>query len=582
MTDSSRSPRARTTDSRARRRGLAPLVVLPWLAAGAPAGAVPVPAASPQSGAGASGPALIGVQEAKLVASDPGAGDFFGVDAALAGDTLIVGANVDDHSGFFDNGSAYVYVRSGTSWSEQAQLTPLDPASIARFGNAVVASGDMAVVGAPAAVEPFPALTSGALYVFERSGSSWSQTAKLLASDAGNHDYLGADLDLSEDSLIVGARQDDHSGLKDAGAAYVFVRTAGVWTEEAKLTAADAAAFEFFGYGVALRGDTALVGAIAVDLPGAGSAVGSAYVFRRSGGTWSQEAKLTPSDGASFDNFGAQVTLADEDTAIVGAFTHDALGLPDAGAVYVFTRSGGSWSQTAKITASDAAQADSFGNAVEASGDVLLVGARQHEHTGLLNAGATYVFRRTGGVWVEQTELFVDDPAAGDQLGVGLALENDSVVVGSIRNDHAGLTNAGASYVFRLVDCGLSVPSAEVVRPGTPPNPLALLPGQTSGPVVGAVWDPVIDHAGFLPGSFIDVLGVAALPANLPLPPLGTLLCDLGSGPILFTAEPGTPFAVLVPANCALAGKSLCAQGLSADGVDLALTNALDLTIGTF
>ena len=124
-------------------------------------------------------------------------------------------------------------------------------------------------------------------------------------------------------------------------------------------------------------------------------------------------------------------------------------------------------------------------------------------------------------------------------------------------------------------------PSQEVVRPGTPPNPAALLPGVTSGPVLGALWDPVIDHAAFVPAALGDMLGIAPGPANAPLPGIGTLLCDVSGGLLLFPAVPGEPFAVPVPSDCNLAGASLCAQGFSFDASGVALTNALDIVLGT-
>lgn len=126
--------------------------------------------------------------------------------------------------------------------------------------------------------------------------------------------------------------------------------------------------------------------------------------------------------------------------------------------------------------------------------------------------------------------------------------------------------------------------SSEVVRAGTPPNATALQAGQTSGPVVGQQWDPVIDHASFQPSSALDILFVTAAPANIDLgPSLGTILCDLSVPPISFVADtPGAPFAVAVPDLCEIVGTPLCAQGFSSDGVVNQLTNALDVVIGAY
>lgn len=134
---------------------------------------------------------------------------------------------------------------------------------------------------------------------------------------------------------------------------------------------------------------------------------------------------------------------------------------------------------------------------------------------------------------------------------------------------------------YRNEPCPVSVPAAEIVRLGAPPNPAALLPGLSGPPRLGATWEPVIDHASFLPGALVDVLVLAAAPDNAPLP-FGTLLCDLSTPPVLLNGAPGVPFALAIPDDaCGLAGQSLCAQGASADASSIALTNALDVTVGT-
>lgn len=133
------------------------------------------------------------------------------------------------------------------------------------------------------------------------------------------------------------------------------------------------------------------------------------------------------------------------------------------------------------------------------------------------------------------------------------------------------------------VSCGASLASVETPRPGFPPNPFAFLPGVTSGPVVGGTWDPVIDHTTFFPGALVDIVGIALGPASVPLPPYGTVLCDFFSfPPYTFQAVPGLPFVIDIPLECNLIGASFCTQGLSSDGLTNQLTNALDITIGTF
>jgi len=276
---------------------------------------------------------------------------------------------------------------------------------------------------------------AGAAYVFVRSGGVWSPQAKLVAGDPQAGDGFGWSVALDGDTAVVGA----HGENGYAGAAYVFVRSGGIWSQQAKLVAGDAEAYDQFGLSVALDGDTALVGA-----NGKSSYAGAAYVFVRSGGSWSQQARLVAGDAAADDWFGHSVAL-DGDTVLVGAPYEDE-GSKDAGAAYVFVRNGGSWNQQAKLMALDAKPYDWFGYSVALDGDTVLVGA-PYEATGGSAAGAAYVFVRGGGIWGQQDKLTAADAAAGDQFGGSVALDGDTAVVGAPYEDEGGSV-AGAAYVF--------------------------------------------------------------------------------------------------------------------------------------
>ncbi|MEO8659082.1 MAG: FG-GAP repeat protein, partial [Bryobacteraceae bacterium] len=240
------------------------------------------------------------IQQAKLTASDGAANDSFGYSVALSGDTALVGAPAEAT----ETGAAYVYLRSGTVWTEQAKLTASDRALNDRFGWSVALIGDTALVGAYQ-----KANVTGAAYVYVRSGTAWTEQAKLTASDSAQRDYFGDSVALSGDTALVGA-----SGkATQAGAAYVYVRSGTAWTEQAKLTASDGTQFDNFGSSVALSGDTALVGAAAK-----ATLTGAAYVYVRSGTAWTEQTKLTAADGAPNDIFGDSVALSG-DTALVGA-----------------------------------------------------------------------------------------------------------------------------------------------------------------------------------------------------------------------------------------------------------------------
>jgi hypothetical protein len=236
----------------------------------------------------------------------------------------------------------------------------------------VAVDGDTVVVGADE--DDDQGSLSGSAYVFVRNGGSWAQQAKLTASGGVSGDRFGRSVALKGETVFIASQGDDDLG-NQSGAVYVFGRTGVTWTQQAKLTASDAAAFDTFGASVALEGDTALIGAFGDDDKGAIS--GSVYVFRRNGNVWSEQAKLTASDGAAFDSFGSSVAL-DGNTALIGAVADDDKG-PSSGSAYVFTRTGGTWSQQAKLTASDGAAQDLFGFAVGLSGDTAFISAAEAE-----------------------------------------------------------------------------------------------------------------------------------------------------------------------------------------------------------
>jgi len=373
---------------------------------------------------------------ANLTASDAAVGDQFGTSVSISGDTAIVGVFGDDDAGSF-SGSAYVFVRSGTTWTEQAKLTASDPATLDFFGFSVSISGDTAIVGASGSVF---GSGPGFAYVFVRSGTTWTEQAKLTASDAAAGDFFGFSVSISGDTAIVGAHGNDDTG-SNSGSAYVFVRSGTTWTEQAKLTASDAAAFDNFGFSVSISDDRAIVGARLDDDAGGNS--GSAYIFDFDGTSWTQT-KLTASDAAAGDQFGRSVSISG-DRAIVGALLDDDAG-GNSGSAYIFDFDGTSWTQT-KLTASDAAAVDLFGIRVSILGDRAIVGAHFDDDAGG-NSGSAYIFDFDGTSWT-QTKLTASDAAAGDIFGRSVSISGDRVIVGAPFDDDAG-TDSGSAYVFEL------------------------------------------------------------------------------------------------------------------------------------
>jgi len=387
---------------------------------------------------------------AKITASDAVASDQFGTSVSISGDTAIVGAPGDDDAGA-QSGSAYIFVRSGATWTQEAKLTASDAAADDVFGWSVSISGDTAIVSA--IFDDDGGSSSGSAYVFVKPGGGWvdsTQTAKLTASDAAANDRFGESVSISGDTIIVGAVQDDDGG-SESGSAYVFVKPGGGWadsTQTAKLTASDAAAGDSFGQSVSISGDTAIVGAF-----GVGPFTGSAYVFVKPGGGWAdstQTAKLTASDAAPSDSFSQSVSISG-DTAIVGAQGDDDGGSA-SGSAYLFVKPGGGWvdsTQTAKLTASDAAVLDQFGTSVSISGDTAIVGAGDDDDGGS-ESGSAYVFVKPGGGWADSTQtakLTASDAAPGDLFGRAVSISGGIAIVGATENDDDGLSS-GSAYLF--------------------------------------------------------------------------------------------------------------------------------------
>ncbi|THJ22406.1 MAG: integrin [Nitrospira sp. CG24D] len=385
-------------------------------------------------------------------ASTTGTGDFFGVAVALSndGNTLAIGANSED-SVATDSGAAYIFKRSDGAWTQQAYLKASNPGPGDLFGVAIALSGD------------------------------------------GNTVAVGA---YHEDSAADGINSNESDdNAPDAGAAYVFTPTAGIWTQQAYIKASNSDAGDVFGVSVALSndGNILVVGGYREDSNATGiggdevnnNAVdsGAAYVFTRSGVTWSQQAYLKASNTDAGDHFGSWLSLSGDGATLgIGARFEDSDGSAatdnsaiDSGAAYVFTRSGTVWGQQAYLKASNTGAGDLFGAMATLSndGNTLAVGARQEASnaTGINgnqtdnsapDAGAVYVFTRSGVVWTQEVYLKSSNNEAGDWFGVRVALSNDgnTLAVGA-QNEGSGAIgfggneldnsapNAGAVYVYR-------------------------------------------------------------------------------------------------------------------------------------
>lgn len=347
---------------------------------------------------------------------------------------------------FEETGTALVYGRTGSAWSRQTRLSAhASPED--QFGFSVAVSGDVIVIGAPFT----GADDAGAAYIFVRDAGIWALHATLTASDPAPAARFGWSVGVSGDVVVVGATRAGHNGIDAPGAAYVFSRVGSVWTPQARLVASDPAPFAGFGYSVCLSGDFVVVGAPFAD------GTGVAYVFSVQDGAWNQRERLAPPEAAGPGWFGLSTSIHGS-TALIGALTNSGGDNPLSGGAYVFVHVDAVWSLQKVLTASDAVPADHFGVAVAISGDTAVVGANWSSQPGPARAGAAYVFHRDSEMWTEQARLAEPNPEGFDYFGYDVALDGDTAIVGAYLADHSGWPDTGAAYVFDL-RCGIPCPA---------------------------------------------------------------------------------------------------------------------------
>ena len=464
-----------------------------------------------------------------LKASNTEARDSFAYSVAVSGDTMVVGAPNESSSatgvngnqsdnGAPSSGAAYVFVRNGTNWvQQQAYLKASNAEGGDYFGGSVAISGDTIVVGAwqedSAAIGVNGsqgnnnAQGAGAAYVFVRNGTTWTQQAYLKASNTEANDLFGWSVAVSGNTIVVGAFEEDsnatgvngnqgNNSAQEAGAAYVFVRNGTTWTQQAYLKASNARTSGWFGYSVAVAGDTIVVGAIgeasnATGVNGNQSdnsllLAGAAYVFARNGTTWTQQAYLKASNTGTYDFFGRSVAVSG-DTVVVGADgeysnatqvngDQSNNSAPYSGAAYVFARSGTNWSQQGYLKAFNTDAGDYFGHSVAVSGDTIVIGALAEDSNAsgvncnpndnsATNSGAAYVFLRRGTNWSQQAYLKAVNAEANDSFGNSVAVSGETVVVGAQAESSNAIgvngnqsdnsaTFSGAAYVFTGLGSG--------------------------------------------------------------------------------------------------------------------------------
>ena len=349
------------------------------------------------------------------------------------------GYNVYD----FKTGSVYIAERKNGNWlANPIKIAPTDMDNDDFFGFSVAIDADRLIVGANHRQEA---------RIYQRytalgNNNAWYQQDTLTGSDGGNGDSFGLSVDISGDWAIVGAPYDDNARGTDAGAVYFFQWTGSDWVQRVKRLAADGAGGDIFGWSVAIHGDWAVVGAPYEDNQRGGNA-GSIYVFQRSGVSWYQNSKHIASDGGAGDYLGTSVAIWGN-YILAGAYYDDNSNGTNAGSAYFYVRGSGSFSEKAKLLADDGAGGDHFGNSVALTDYFGVVGAPYNDHSSGTNAGAAYVYYRSGDELLYVEKRTASDGAAGDLFGYRTAISGYYAAISALYDDNTVGTDAGATYLF--------------------------------------------------------------------------------------------------------------------------------------
>ena len=371
-------------------------------------------------------------------------GDYFGLTTAVFGSTLVVGAQNSDLAGL-NAGAVYVFEQTSNGWTNTDVLTASDASAGARFGASVAIDGDNLAIGAY--LDDSGAVDAGVAYIFEKGASGWSESQKLVAPDRAANDRFGLGIGLDGDTLAIGALGDNSS----TGAAYVFTSQSGSWQFSQKLTAeADADSGDKFGLAVDVEGNTIAVGNFEDDIGnGANEEQGAVYVFVNQNETWVRQARLLSDDASVGDRLGTTVEISG-DRIIAGANGDDEQGT-DSGAAYVFVRSGNSWTQEAKLTAESFSEVGAaFGRSVAIDGDLAVIGAQAEDAAGV-DSGAAYVFERDGSSWIRTNRIVAPNADAGDLFAAdeSITLQGDRVFIGAF-NANINTQDSGGVFQFNL------------------------------------------------------------------------------------------------------------------------------------
>ncbi|MCK5147316.1 T9SS type A sorting domain-containing protein [bacterium] len=379
--------------------------------------------------------------ETLILAADGLAGDQFGYGLDIDGEYAIIGASENDNINGTNAGAAYIYKYDGTEWLLQQKIIAGDGVEDDLFGYSVALSDEYAVVGAPWVNAGSD--KAGAAYIFKRQGTIWNQQAKLVADDAGEDNRLGINVAIDGSYAFAGAFFDDDHGPR-TGSAYVFKRDGETWAEQQKLLASDAAENDWFGVAISVDGEYAAIGARTDDNEN-GINAGAVYVFNRDGETWTEQQKLIAGDGGYDDRFHKCVLNGSQ--LVIGAYSDDVFGI-NSGSVYLFERSGTTWTEQIKFIAPGGAPRDEFGRNLDFDGHRIVVGAFYDDNNGI-NSGSVYTYVHDGSSWNCEMKIIASDGAGNDWFGRPVAIDSEHLLVAAKLNDDMGI-NSGSVYAYYL------------------------------------------------------------------------------------------------------------------------------------
>jgi hypothetical protein len=439
----------------------------------------------------------------QVTAADAAASRFFGNTVAVSGDVMVVGAPLADGTVTNNDGAVYVFRWNGTGWTQEQKIPgPTITGTATEFGRAVAISGDTIVVGARS--DDQVATDAGAAWVYTRVGGLWTLQTKLTASNGAASDFFGTGVAIDGDTVVVSAPNDDNAGGSDAGSAYVYVRSGTTWSQQQNLIASNGAASDLFGVGaiagapgaVSISGDTIAVGARAK-----GSGAGRVYLFSRqvtAGTIWTEDTNFTSPDVGTdtAPSFGSSVSVRG-DVLAVGTAASD-IGGTDRGGAYIFRRTGATWSTTGvRLAAADAANGDAAGNAIALGDDLVLIGATGRAIGVNPNAGVAFAFRFKDGAWTQEAVLTAPDAVAADFFGWSVAVDGDVAAIGAQADDltiPSALTDAGSAWIFSRVSSKWIQNDPFLSRPITP-NVSTLAVGDLFGVSVAIDGDTILSGA---------------------------------------------------------------------------------------